>query len=443
MTWEPVNLAKLEDRPPTLPTVGGAGLVYPGKRHLFSGPPESAKTLAAYAIALDEIRQDGQVLLIDFEMGPWDARDRLREMGATDDELERFLYVEPETRATPDVIEALVAGWPLTLAIVDAAAGAYGMQGLDDNARRDVEAFAQLYVQGFWLRTVATIVLDHVGKNADKRGAFAIGSERKVGGVDVHLGFEPVVKIARGGRGLYKITTHKDRLGHLQRPKAGELELRSDPSTHRLEWTFKQPEAPTADKPWKPTVLMERVSRFLELTSSAASDEVDGISRGKVETSVRGTADFVRRALDELVVGGYVSESTGTRGSRRYRSVKPYRQDDLVGTSSAPRRDEVDSSTLDLVVAPSSLEGRRDDEVGAAGVDEFPVNGSGWLHLLDESTATVRTHARPDCRDAPPHVELRPVLIPYGRHAPSTWERCDTCGGARPLGQMRFEEDDW
>lgn len=89
MSWEPINLAHLEPRPAIKPSVGGVNLIYPGKRHVFSGPPESAKTLAAYAIALDEIRLDGNVLLVDFEMGQWEARDRLREMGATDDELLR------------------------------------------------------------------------------------------------------------------------------------------------------------------------------------------------------------------------------------------------------------------------------------------------------------------------------------------------------------------
>jgi hypothetical protein len=69
VSWEPTNLANLEPRPPISPSVGGAGLIYPGKRHVFSGPPESAKTLAAYAIGLDEIRLGGNVLLIDFEMG--------------------------------------------------------------------------------------------------------------------------------------------------------------------------------------------------------------------------------------------------------------------------------------------------------------------------------------------------------------------------------------
>jgi len=31
-------------------------------------------------------------------MGQWDARDRLREMGATDAELEHVIYIEPRRR---------------------------------------------------------------------------------------------------------------------------------------------------------------------------------------------------------------------------------------------------------------------------------------------------------------------------------------------------------
>ena len=213
MSWEPINR---EARPTTgdaSPRWGQPRVPRQAARVL--GPPKSAKTLGAYANALEEIRRGGNVLLIDFEMGPWDTRDRLREMGATDDDLKRFFYVEPETPASEEIVAGLAGRWTFTLVILDAAAGAYSLQGLDDNARKDVERFTRIYVQAFRLRDVATIVLDHVGKNAQGRGAFAIGSERKVGGADVHLGFETVLAISRGSRGLYKVTTHKDRLGHL------------------------------------------------------------------------------------------------------------------------------------------------------------------------------------------------------------------------------------
>jgi hypothetical protein len=53
MSWNAMNLALIGERPPIQPTIGG--LVYPERRHLFSGPPESAKTRAVLALALEEI----------------------------------------------------------------------------------------------------------------------------------------------------------------------------------------------------------------------------------------------------------------------------------------------------------------------------------------------------------------------------------------------------
>ena len=51
------------------------------------------------------------------------------------------LEVEPETPASLDVIEHIAETWTFTLAVIDATAGAYSLQGLDDNLRarrRDV-----------------------------------------------------------------------------------------------------------------------------------------------------------------------------------------------------------------------------------------------------------------------------------------------------------------
>jgi hypothetical protein len=368
VSWEPTNLAHLEPRPAIQPSIGGVGLVYPGKRHVFSGPPESAKTLAAYAIALNEIRLGGNVLLIDFEMGPWDARDRLREMGATDAELEHVHYIEPETPASEAIIDNLVSTWTFSLVVIDAAAGAYSLQALDDNKRADVETFSRLYVRSFWLRGVATILVDHVTKKTNNRGSFAIGSERKVGGADVHLGFEIVLPIKRGGRGLYKIVTHKDRLGHLERPRAADLELRSEAETHAISWTFRQPETITETTVWRPTHLMEKVSRYLERLRP------DAVSRNEVERNVTGAAKYVRVALDALIEDEFVEETAGIRGSRPVRSVKPFREttasdrvptasdavaevtaDDCV-TASPPYRGDAVTVDADAVDGQQSLE---------------------------------------------------------------------------------------
>jgi hypothetical protein len=324
VSWEPISWAALEEREPVEPTIGG--LIYPGRRHIFSGPPESAKTWAAFCLALDEIRAGGVVLHVDFEMFAYETRDRLRELGATDDEMERFLHVEPETEATDYVVGELVQYHQPTLAIVDAAAGAFDLHGLDDNSRRDAEIFARSFIDPFRLRGVATILLDHVVKNSDNRGQFAIGSERKVGGADVHLGFSAIVPFGRGRTGLIRVTTHKDRFGYLPRPRAAELELHSDPDTFAVTWQFKA--ADQAGEDWRPTALMEKVSRFLE-------GQTEPVSRKTIETNVTGKAEYVRAAMDALVADGYALEEDGPRKSRLLTVHKPFStSSDLVPTSS-------------------------------------------------------------------------------------------------------------
>jgi hypothetical protein len=315
--WAPRNLGLLGERPDIRPALGDIGLLYPGKRHAFTGPQESAKTIAAYAAILGVVRAGATAILVDFEMGEYDARDRLREMGATAADFERILYLNPETRPTAEIIDALVSLRP-DLFVIDSALGAFNLSELDDNKRRDVELFLAGWVRPFWLRGIATIVLDHVVKNADNRGKYAIGSERKVGGIDVHLGFEAVIELTRGGRGLYKITTHKDRPGWLPRPRAAELEIVSAPDTHTLSWTFNSGHGrDQQEDAWRPTELMERLSRKLETQEAP-------ISKTALANSVQGKREWRFRAIDFLILDDYAEIVQGGNIA----SVKPYRQTD-------------------------------------------------------------------------------------------------------------------
>jgi hypothetical protein len=299
MSWDVVDLSKLGDRPAVRPTVGG--IVYPGRRHLFSGPPEGGKTTAAYALALEELRAGRLVLLIDLEMGRFDARDLLVDLGATGEDLGRLLYVDPETAPTGSTMMELIDPYreSLSLAIIDAAAGAYALSGLDDQKRLDAERWASLWVQPLRDAGVATITIDHVTKNADSRGKYAIGTERKVGQVDVHLGFEYVGDpFRRGGEAVCKIVTHRDRPGWLQRPRAAELELSSDPETHAISWAFRQPGETAGDETWRPTVLMDRV------LAHVGRYGYEPVARTTLAREVPGRHVFVLRAIDLLLDEG-------------------------------------------------------------------------------------------------------------------------------------------
>ena len=285
----------------------------------------------AFCIAVDEIRKGATVLHVDFEMFDFETRDRLRSMGVTDEELDRFVHVEPEAPASDGVLGDLIDNWRPRLAIIDAAAGAYAAAGLDDHRRSDVGAFEQAFIDPLRIRDVATIVIDHVTKRLETRGSFAIGSERKIGATDVHLGFEARVAVGRGRTGIVKITTLKDRFGFLPRPTAAELELRSDPDTHAVTWEFR---AADAGDGWRPTILMEKVSGYLVL----AGDEV---SRNDVERNVTGKAQYLREAMDALVADGYVAEREGSRGARVLFSIRPFTTSSHFVPSSSHEPDEV------------------------------------------------------------------------------------------------------
>lgn len=379
-SWQPINLATLPDTPPIKPTLGGVGIVYPGKRHVFSGPPESAKTLAAYCVGINTIRAGGTIILIDFEMGSYDARDRLTELGATPQEIAAVHYLEPSEPATDPRIQRLVQLQP-HLVIIDAAAGAYDLQGLDDNKRGDVEKLARLYVRSFWRANIASIFIDHVVKNTETRGKYAIGSERKLGGTDVHLGFETITPIQRGSTGLYKVVTHKDRGGYLQRGHLANLELASDTS-HQISWQFKPAEHAAPDAPFRPTTLMERISGWLRL-------QQEPVSRKRVEDGVKGhNAKAKRTALDVLIAEGFVTETAGPRNAKLVQNVRPYKADDpacnpqtgLTSSTSShlvPPRPDEDNTTSSSLVPPYGGQTRLSDEL-----DTTTSSNSSWLDDL-------------------------------------------------------------
>jgi hypothetical protein len=321
-TWQPIDLTTLPDEPPVQPTLGknGVGILYPGKRHVFSGPPESAKTIAAYALSIQVIRDGGSVILIDFEMGSYDARRRLYDLGATPDELRQLHYIAPNDPATPDRIQRLIDLHP-QLVTIDAAAGAYDLEGLDDNKRQDVEKLSRLYVTAFWKAGIATLFVDHVVKNAETRGNYAIGSERKLGGADAHIGFETIQPISRGTKGLYKIVVRKDRGGYLKHGHYANLDLNSDTDTHAITWAFTAVEnTATNTGGFRPTHLMEKVSTWL-------TTQPEPVSRQTIKDAKLGKAEYVTAAIDALLLEDYAVQTEGPRGAKLVAGTRPFKDD--------------------------------------------------------------------------------------------------------------------
>lgn len=96
---------------------------------------------------------------------------------------------------------------------------------------------------------------------------------------------------------------------HLTSGEDGALRVRIDPATD------------VSGDGFRPTFLMERVSRYLEI-------QTDPVSRNQIEQAVEGKASAVRVAVDRLVQEGFVERTSGKRGSILHTHRKPFRESD-------------------------------------------------------------------------------------------------------------------
>jgi hypothetical protein len=296
-----------------------SGLLYPGSRHSISAEPEAGKGLLSVALALPELRKPGVVVWIDLESDPHFIRERFRCFGATDDDLKLLVYINPsEPVGTPGVadrISRIVWDTLPALVVFDAFAGILDLHQLDPWKPGDVEKAYRTVIEPWRESGAATLVHDHVVKRKGDRGRFATGSERKLGAVDVHFGLDVVKPFGRGRAGRAKIVVHKDRHGFLPRPAFGDFVLASDADGLVTAWAI---EPAAGGKGWRPTVLMQRVSEYLER-------QTDPVPRTHVASGVQGKTEYVLEAVDFLIDDGFAAEQKGAHGARLVSTLKPYR----------------------------------------------------------------------------------------------------------------------
>jgi hypothetical protein len=320
-SWLPVDVVSAAASPPAPPEI--VGLFYPGCNHLVSGESEALKTWLLLAAAAAELEEGRGVVWVDGDdVGVGAVLERLRLLGAGDEEIaERFAYMRPDEPlgegALGDVLE-LVRGRGCRLAVLDGFNPLLGLHGLDPNSGPDVERFYALFDPVRKLG-VAVVIADNVVKSREARGAWAIGSERKKSKAEVHLGMKTLVPLVRGGVGKAKIDVHKDRPGHLERPTPGVFVLESGDAG--CSWRVERETSRGEGGGFRPTNLMEKVSRFLEPRGPQ--------SRNEIEEGVKGKRDALRRAIDVLIEEGNASEFAGPRGARLVRLDRPFVDDEF------------------------------------------------------------------------------------------------------------------
>ncbi len=230
--WTPVDMSTVFSGNFTRPraTLGkrhdGVHLLYPGREHVVSAEPESAKTWLVCLIVADVLREGGHVLYIDFEDDEGTIGMRSHWLGAQIKTLcdpSRFRYIRPEEGVTFDrYVRVLNFGTddepvPPTLVVLDGTTEGYGLHGWDIKENGDSPKWRNTYVKPALRAGAATLATDHVVKNADARGGYAIGAQHKKAGLTGAL-FELRVQepFGIGMRGRSKLYLNKDRTGDLR-----------------------------------------------------------------------------------------------------------------------------------------------------------------------------------------------------------------------------------
>jgi DnaB-like helicase N terminal domain len=337
-SWSPVDLAPVLDgtwQPPH-PTVGkrsdGKGVLYPGKTHTGIGETEAGKGWFALSGAVDEMADGNHVVYVDFEDDEAGVVGRLLTMGISPRMIdEHFEYIHPEHPLKGRHLEAFLAllhDRQPTLVLLDGVTEAMVLHGLDPLDNVDISTFNTSVVTQLTATGAAELSLDHVVKNGENRGKYALGGVHKlniVSGASYIL--ENRHPFGIGIKGVSSVKIAKDR--------PAQLRVNALPSRNNLYWfgdlvldshgegyadvcvfpPIQHQESSADERDDEPTEHMERVAKHL-----AEQGHVD--SKELIETGVKGRATEIRKALNLLIVRGFVSKK------RPYELLKPYPPED-------------------------------------------------------------------------------------------------------------------
>lgn len=344
-SWTPVDLTDIlagtyvPEAPSLMARTDGFCLLYLGRCHSFHGESESGKSLVVQAQAADVLASGGAVLYIDYESDAPAVVGRLRELGASVDAIRnRFHYVHPEV--SPFSRDAETEAWmallsnSYTLAVIDGVTDALGTNGVKTNDNDEISSWARRIVRPIARRTGAAVVLiDHVTKDSEHRGRFALGGQAKMGTLDGSAYTVEVKEaLGRGMRGVVSLRVAKDRpggvRGHcgpfraLDRTQEAARVIVDSTDPGRIKVTIEPPSQVIADTSkgpvqFRPTFLMERVSRYLYTVGGE-------VSQNKLREGVTGKKSVIDQAVTILVAEGYAGEKPGPRGARLFFHISKY-----------------------------------------------------------------------------------------------------------------------
>lgn len=328
--WEPVDVAALLAGDLTIPPpslyqrTDSICLLYAGKLHAFNGEPESGKSWVAQHATVQASAEGLQVTYIDFEDSPQSVLGRLLSLGADPQRLAaQFTYLQPDQPLSAEASQLLREHFREhrpQLVVIDGVTEAMSTLGLDPLDNADTAKFFRVLPKALARLGAAVVLVDHVVKDKEQRGRWAIGSQHKMAALTgAAYTIEIATPFGRNKHGIAKILVMKDRPGYIRQHAGGsliaEFHLISTEETVTAEL---RPASAGADGgPVRYTGYMERISLKLEGSRALSTTELKAVVGGKSE--------YVTIALRALAGEGYVSQVK--EGQTTWNnSIRPFRE---------------------------------------------------------------------------------------------------------------------
>jgi hypothetical protein len=329
-SWKPIDLSQLFDgtyvRPETsmLARTDGSNLLYQGKVHSLYGESESGKSWIAQIAVAEQLRAFKKVIYIDFESDAPDIVDRLKSLKVSQAEiLQNFRYIKPdaETDFRDPYWNAILEPSSATLIIIDGVTEALSLWSKESKDNDAITNWMRRFPRRIAFESGAAVVLiDHVTKNAETRGRFAIGGQAKLATIDgaAYL-VEPLEVLAPGKVGTLTLRVTKDRPGFVR--KIAGMYRKSDRTQEAavitIDSTREQIDYIIAP-PMMEEQLVANQTEKLDREIVTFIDSNPGATKSMATRGIKGQDSAVLARLEVLIRDGVLENAGNERGFKLY-----------------------------------------------------------------------------------------------------------------------------
>ena len=324
-SWKPIALKDYYDGlfataiATILKRTDGNGLIYTGRVHSIYGESESGKSWVAQIASAEMLKDDKKVIYIDFESDPSDVVGRMKSLGVSRANLlQYFTYIRPDGPRDADdpYWQAILEPQSAELIIIDGVTESLTMWGGETKDNDAITRWMRIFP-----RTVATasgaavVLIDHITKNAETRGRFAIGGQAKLATIDgaAYL-VEPLEALAPGRVGSLTMRVTKDRPGYIR--KIAGMWRKSD-RTQEAAVLMIDSTRPLMQYAITVPLLEDELESNKEFKKSKEIVEFvhnhPGCTRRLIQEGVAGSKDAIGERISDLITGGWIDNKGNDR----------------------------------------------------------------------------------------------------------------------------------